>query len=75
MFKANISVSSCEYCGVFFVSRRVPDPHAGSGKSAPRQHDGQLHQHLPDGGHAGTLEGEEAKHKAGTGEPRAVTSH
>lgn len=37
------------------------DSHAGSGQSAPRQHDGQLHQHLPDGGHTRTLEGEEVK--------------
>lgn len=35
----------------------LPDSNAGSGKFNPGQYDGELHQHLPAGGHAGTVEG------------------
>lgn len=35
----------------------LPDPHAGSGEPHPGRYDGELHQHLPAGGHAGTVEG------------------
>lgn len=41
-------------CGLFFV----PDQNAGTGQSAPRQHDVQLHQHLPDRGHQRAVESE-----------------
>lgn len=34
----------------------VPDQDAGSGQFAPRQHDVQLHQHLPDRGDQGAVE-------------------
>lgn len=37
----------------------LPDPNAGSGKCNPGQYDGELHQHLPAGGHTGTVEGTE----------------
>lgn len=36
----------------------VPDQNAGAGQPAPRQHDVQLHQHLPDRGHQGAVESE-----------------
>lgn len=35
----------------------VSDQNAGAGQSAPRQHDVQLHQHLPDRRHQGAVEG------------------
>lgn len=50
----------CECLTFLFVcaSVFVPDQNAGAGQSAPRQHDVQLHQHLPDGGHQRAVESE-----------------
>lgn len=44
-------------CDHHSSSSVLPDPHAGSGESHPGRYDGELHQHLPAGGHAGTMEG------------------
>lgn len=38
----------------------IADPNAGAGQSASRQHDVQLHQHLPDGGHQRPVASESA---------------
>lgn len=41
-----------------FVFLFVLDQNAGTGQPAPRQHDVQLHQHLPDRGHQRAVESE-----------------
>lgn len=41
-----------------FVFPFVLDQNAGTGQPAPRQHDVQLHQHLPDRGHQRAVESE-----------------
>lgn len=39
------------------VSASISDPHAGSRKPNPGQHDGKLYQHLPAGGNTRAVEG------------------